>query len=63
MLPFIVFIGLTITNSTEGKFEAIEKKGILPKNSDGRQASSEVKPGRVGLVLRWVPTFKQKLLC
>ena len=25
--------------------------------------SSEVKPGRAGLVLGWVTTFKQKLLC
>ena len=37
MLPFIVFFGLTIINSTEVKFEEIEKKGILAKNSNGRQ--------------------------
>ena len=63
MLPFIVFVGLTIINSTELKFEVIEKKRILAKNSNGRQTSSEVMPGRVGLVLGWVTTFKQKLLC
>ena len=37
------------------------------KNSDGRQTpdkpSSDVKPGRAGLVLGWVTTFKQKPLC
>ena len=27
MLSFIVFVGLTIINSTEVKFEVIEKKG------------------------------------
>ena len=63
MLPFIVFVGLTIINSTEVKFKVIEKKGILAKSSDGRQTSSEVKPGRAGLVLGWVTTFQQKLLC
>ena len=30
-------------------------KGILAKNNGGRQTSSEVKLGRVGLVLGWVP--------
>ena len=63
MLPFIVFVGLTIINSTEVKFEVIEIKGTLAKNSDGRQTSAEVKPGWAGLVLGWVTTFKQKLLC
>ena len=33
----------------------LERKGF-------RQTSSEVKPGRVGLVLGWVTTFKQKPL-
>ena len=56
MLPFIVFVGLAIINSTEVKFEVIKKKGILAKNSGGRQTSSEVKPGWAGLVLGWVPT-------
>ena len=57
MLPFIVFVGLTIINATEVKLEVIEKKGILAKNS----TSFEIKPGWVGLVLGWVTTFKQKL--
>ena len=34
---FIVFVGLTIINSTEVRFEVIEKKGILAKNSNGTQ--------------------------
>ena len=51
MLPFIVFVGLTIINSTELRFEVIEKKGILAKNSNRTQTSSEVKPGQAGLVL------------
>ena len=63
MYYYIAFVGFTIIESTEVKFEVIQKKGILAKNSDGRQTSSEVKPGRVGLVLGWVTTFKQKLLC
>ena len=32
------------------------ERRILAKNNDGRQTSSEVKPGREGLVLGWVPT-------
>ena len=35
------------------------KRRILAKNSDGRQTRSEIKPGQAGLVLGWVPTFKQ----
>ena len=41
---------------------AFERR-ILAKNSDRRQTSSDVKPGRVGLVIGWVTTFKQKLCC
>ena len=63
MLPFIVFVRVTIINSTEAKFEVIKKRGTLAKNSDGRQTNSEVKPCRAGLVLGWVTTFKHKLFC
>ena len=38
------------------------ERRILAKNNDGRQTSSEVKPGQAGLVLGWVLTFKQKPL-
>ena len=38
-------------------------KGILAKNSDWRQTSSEVLPGRAGLVLGWLTTFRQKPCC
>ena len=60
-------VKLTIINS-KCNFELLENtgesfKGILAKNNDGRQTSSEVKPGRAGLVLGWVTTFKQKLCC
>ena len=36
------------------------KKGILAKNSEVRQTSSDVKPGQAGLVRGWMTTFKQK---
>ena len=35
---------------------------IFFKNNDGRQTGSDVKPGRVGLLLGWVTTFRQKPL-
>ena len=53
MLPFIVFVELTIINSTEVKFQANREKGNF-----SRQTSSEVKPGQVGLDLY----FKSNLL-
>ena len=34
---------------------------ILIENSDRRHTSSEVKPGRAGLVLGWVTTFRHML--
>ena len=39
------------------------ERRVLVKNNDRRQISSEVKPGRAGLVFGWVSTFKQKPLC
>ena len=35
---------------------AASVKGMLAKNSDGRQTSPEVKPRRAALVLRWMTT-------
>ena len=60
-------VKLTIINF-KWHFELIENtaaslKGILAKNSNGRQISSEDKPRQVGLVLGWVTTFKQKPCC
>ena len=56
-------VELTIKNS-KWNVELIENtgvsvKGILAKNSDGRQTNSEFKPGQAGLVLGWVTTFIQ----
>ena len=55
----LFFVELTIINSTEAKFRANREKW----NFSQGQTSSEVKPGRARLVLEWVTTFKQKLLC
>ena len=51
---------LRVENRREGR-EVFERR-ILAKNNDGRQTSSDVKPGRERLILGWVPTFKQKPL-
>ena len=61
MLPFIVFIskgGDKCLNCIVEKNEIIsDEKHLLDITS------SEVKPSWTGLVLGWVTTFKQKLLC
>ena len=47
------------TLRVENRREVFERR-ILAKNNDGRQTSSDVKPGRERLILGWVTTFKQK---
>ena len=47
---------LRVENRREERL--VLERRILAKNNDGRQTRSEVKHGRVGLVLEWVTTFK-----
>ena len=54
MLPFIVFI-------SKGGDKCL--KCIVEKRSEIISDEEQVRPGLAGLVLGWVPTLKQKLLC